>query len=264
MATTTTNYGFDIPQSTDLVKDGATAIATLGQDVDTQLKALNPSTTLGDIEYRSSTANTNTRLAIGSTGQVLTVSGGVPAWANASSGGGMTLISEQVASSSTGIDFTSISGSYKQLLLIWSGVGHSTSGSSFSIRLNNSSSTIYRNVSLVASGSTITPTIEVNASLYAGNNLAWAPFGNNANASLTIQDVAMGYLLIDNYSSTSKTKFYQGQWSFYDGSVVRTTPQFNGVFGSTSAITELNIVRNSGSATMTNITDTSIRLYGVA
>ena len=37
MATTTTYYGFDIPQSTDLVKDGATAIATLGQDIDTAM-----------------------------------------------------------------------------------------------------------------------------------------------------------------------------------------------------------------------------------
>ena len=37
MATTTTNYGWDIPQSTDLVKDGATAIATLGQDIDTSI-----------------------------------------------------------------------------------------------------------------------------------------------------------------------------------------------------------------------------------
>jgi len=37
MATTTTYYGFDIPQSSDLVKDGATAIATLGQDIDTAM-----------------------------------------------------------------------------------------------------------------------------------------------------------------------------------------------------------------------------------
>jgi hypothetical protein len=37
MATVTTNYGFDIPQSSDLVKDGATAIATLGQDIDTAM-----------------------------------------------------------------------------------------------------------------------------------------------------------------------------------------------------------------------------------
>jgi hypothetical protein len=40
MATTTTNYGFDIPQSTDLVKDGATAIAALGQDIDTAFAGL--------------------------------------------------------------------------------------------------------------------------------------------------------------------------------------------------------------------------------
>jgi hypothetical protein len=78
---TTTNYSWTTPDDTDLVKDGAAAIRTLGSSVDTTTKALNPSTTLGDIEYRSSTANTNTRLGIGTTGQVLTVSGGVPSWA---------------------------------------------------------------------------------------------------------------------------------------------------------------------------------------
>ena len=40
MATTTTNFGWDIPQSTDLVKDGATAIAALGQDIDTSMVGL--------------------------------------------------------------------------------------------------------------------------------------------------------------------------------------------------------------------------------
>jgi len=77
----TTNYNWETPDDTDLVKDGAAAIRTLGSSIDTTTKALNPSTTLGDIEYRSSTANTNTRLAIGTTGQVLSVVGGVPAWA---------------------------------------------------------------------------------------------------------------------------------------------------------------------------------------
>ena len=37
MATITTNYGFDVPTSSDLVKNGATAISTLGQDLDTFL-----------------------------------------------------------------------------------------------------------------------------------------------------------------------------------------------------------------------------------
>ncbi len=50
------------------------------QGVDTRLKALQPGTTLGDIAYSSATANTSTRLPIGSNGQVLGVSAGVPAW----------------------------------------------------------------------------------------------------------------------------------------------------------------------------------------
>lgn len=83
---TTTNYGWTTPDDTALVKDGASAIRSLGSSIDTTTKALNPSTTLGDIEYRSSTANTNTRLPIGTSGQVLTVSGGVPAWTTLSSG----------------------------------------------------------------------------------------------------------------------------------------------------------------------------------
>ena len=78
---TTTNYGWTTPDDTALVKDGASAIRSLGSSIDTTTKALNPSTTLGDIEYRSSTANTNTRLAIGTSGQGLTVVAGVPSWA---------------------------------------------------------------------------------------------------------------------------------------------------------------------------------------
>ena len=76
----TTNYNWETPDDTDLVKDGAAAIRTLGSSIDTTTKALNPSTTLGDIEYRSATANTNARLAIGTTGQILSVVAGVPAW----------------------------------------------------------------------------------------------------------------------------------------------------------------------------------------
>jgi hypothetical protein len=87
---TTTNYNWSTPDDTALVKDGASAIRSLGTAIDTTTKNLNPSTTLGDIEYRSSTANTNTRLAIGSNGNVLTVSGGVPAWV-APAGGGKVL-----------------------------------------------------------------------------------------------------------------------------------------------------------------------------
>jgi hypothetical protein len=81
MANPTTNYGFVLPTSTDLVTDLPADFDVALQGVDTRLKALQPGTTLGDLAYSSATANTNTRLAIGSTGNVLTVSGGVPVWA---------------------------------------------------------------------------------------------------------------------------------------------------------------------------------------
>ena len=80
MANPTTNYGWPMPTATDLVTDLPADFAAFGQPVDTSLKALNPETTLGDIAYRSATSNTNTRLGIGTAGQVLAVSGGVPAW----------------------------------------------------------------------------------------------------------------------------------------------------------------------------------------
>lgn len=40
MATTTTNFGWTIPSDTDLVKDGAAAIRTLGQGIDTSMMDL--------------------------------------------------------------------------------------------------------------------------------------------------------------------------------------------------------------------------------
>lgn len=45
MATTTTNFGWTVPQSTDLVKDGATAISTLGSGIDTSFVGLKGGTT---------------------------------------------------------------------------------------------------------------------------------------------------------------------------------------------------------------------------
>jgi hypothetical protein len=120
MATTTTNFGWDIPQSTDLVKDGATAIAALGQDIDTALIDLKGGTTgqvlakasgtdldfswvaqddsnaiqnaivdaKGDL-IAATAADTPARLAVGTNGQVLTADSTAAtglAWANASAG----------------------------------------------------------------------------------------------------------------------------------------------------------------------------------
>jgi hypothetical protein len=137
---TTTNYGWTTPDDTDLVKDGAAAIRTLGSSVDTTTKALNPSTTLGDIEYRSSTANTNTRLGVGTTGQVLTVAGGVPSWATA---GGMTLLSTTTLSGAS-TTISSISGSYTNLQIMLRNVYTAADDQRMSWSFNSDSGTNYR------------------------------------------------------------------------------------------------------------------------
>ena len=78
---TTTNYSWTTPDDTDLVKDGAAAIRTLGSSADTTVKNLNPGTTAGDIDYYTS-ATAKARVAIGTAGQVLKVNAGgtAPEW----------------------------------------------------------------------------------------------------------------------------------------------------------------------------------------
>ena len=88
---TTTNYSWTTPDDTDLVKDGAAAIRTLGSSADTTVKNLNPGTTAGDIDYYTS-STAKARIAIGTAGQVLQVNAGAtaPEWAAPAGGGGMT------------------------------------------------------------------------------------------------------------------------------------------------------------------------------
>ena len=56
MATTTPNFGWSVPQSTDLVKDGATAIETLGDSIDASMADLLGGTS-GQILAKNSNTN---------------------------------------------------------------------------------------------------------------------------------------------------------------------------------------------------------------
>lgn len=63
----------------------------------TGFNALSPMTTSGDIIY-GATAGSASRLAIGSNSQILTISGGLPTWQNASGGSGITQLTGDVLS----------------------------------------------------------------------------------------------------------------------------------------------------------------------
>ena len=67
-------------------------------------------TTTGDIIYASG-ANTPARLGVGSTGNVLTVSGGVPAWAAPAGGGKVLQVVQATTTTSTSVASTSFTDS---------------------------------------------------------------------------------------------------------------------------------------------------------
>ena len=142
MATTTTNFGWDIPQSTDLVKNGATAIAALGQDIDTALVDLKG----------------------GTTGQVLSKASGTDldfSWAASGSSKVVQIVygstgSEKVSSSSTYVDtnltatITPTSASNKILVMVTHGSNQKeTNNTALSMRLFRGATQIAQ---MIASG----------------------------------------------------------------------------------------------------------------
>jgi hypothetical protein len=196
MATTTPNFGWTVPTSTDLVKDGATAIETLGDGVDASFVGLKGGTTGQVLSKTSATdlaftwiaqddsnaiqnaivdakgdligataADTPARLAVGTNGQVLTADSTAAtglAWAAPSSG--MTLLKTQafsaVSSQSINDVFSSTYDNYKIVIRAVSSVG----GTDFNIRLRVSAADSTANatrqrvsaISTTVSGSVLT------------------------------------------------------------------------------------------------------------
>ena len=289
---TTTNYGWTTPDDTALVKDGAAAIRTLGSSVDTTTKALNPSTTLGDIEYRSSTANTNTRLPIGTSGQFLSVVGGVPAWAALTDqtplttkgdlftfstvdarlgvGANNTVLVADSAEA-TGLKWATPASGGMTLLQTISLSGASVTSSSIAgpykdLRL------IARNYKPATDGAALTVRINGDSGTnYTSTNVGPQIYGTNPFSETawnlllqqdnTATSTALGDMLIPDYANATTRKTAMGN-GFGD---FETTPATNVYFStykyaynSTSAITSLTFLASSG-----NLTSGEVLIYGV-
>jgi hypothetical protein len=268
---TTTNYSWTTPDDTALVKDGAAAIRSLGTAIDSTVFT-NAGNAIaktivdakGDI-IAATAADTVSRLAVGANDTVLTADSSTATglkWATVS-GGGMTLISETVASAVTGITLGSIPSTYKQLVLVWSGTEHSISGSAFVLRFNNDSGSNYaENYISFASSS---PSSSAGAGTSVGDNASYRVFGENQNTGGTLAQTCKGFLTIDNYASSTKLKTFEIQTYYRNvGAGDFRNYRSVGIYNSTSAITSLDIVRTAGSATLSNVTNTTIRLYGVS
>ena len=96
--------GGPITSSGTITASGTLGVGYGGTSATTAIAAFNalaPTTTSGDLIYRTSTGNV--RLAIGSSGQLLTASGGLPVWISAAASGTVNYV--DVSGGSTGLSF---------------------------------------------------------------------------------------------------------------------------------------------------------------
>jgi hypothetical protein len=228
MATTTTNFGWDIPQSTDLVKDGATAIAALGQDIDTAF-----------VDFKG-----------GTTGQVLKKTSGTDLdveWGTASSG--LTLINttsfSAVSSISVSDVFSATYNNYRVDIVL---TGASANASD-SLRLrvagadNSTSNYNYAGIFLRTTAASI-PYGNTNQTSFADI----LPHSTNGNEAFTLN--------IYSPFVAERTKYNAGGIG-QDVTSIATHFQA-GVFAATTSFTGFTFISGSGTFTGT------IKVYGLA
>jgi hypothetical protein len=240
---TTTNYGWTTPDNTALVKDGASAIRTLGSSVDTTVKALSPGTTAGDIDYYTS-STAKSRIAIGSSGQVLTVSGGIPAWATASSGS-RTLLSTTTLTGAS-VTISSISQSYKDLYIVIKNFLPSVDNRNLSMRFN-ADATASRHT-------TITNYSDTGATTFNDSSVAVVSQSDNA----TSQNLTV--ITIPEYTNTTTWKI-ASCYGINTDSTTTTSYKYkvqNYGYNQTSAISSLSFFPNAD-----NLTSGTVLIYGV-
>ena len=273
----TTNFNWETPDDTDLVKDGAAAIRTLGSAIDTSLVDLKGGTTgqvlaknsntdmdfiwsadasgipatifdaKGDLIVASA-ADTAARLAVGTNGHTLVADSSTATglkWAAPAGGGGMTLLSTTTLSSTSTTISIATTG-YKSLQIAIFGVNHAASGNNITLQFNSVTSG-YFGASVVDYGTATSGTAAGTAiPILFGNG-----YGTGGENRTNID--------IPFYSKTSIRKPVKIQTAYKTDDATRTTGVINGVYSSanTAAISSITIL--SGAAP----TAGTVEIYGI-
>lgn len=247
---TTTNYGWTTPDDTALVKDGASAIRTLGSSIDTTLKtqidAQIPDsllTTKGDL-IAATGASTPARLGVGTNDQVLmadsTAATGLK-WGTPAAGS-LTLLSTTTLSG-TSTTVSSISQSYKNLVVLIQGVTINVSSEAITLKPNNASISTYSYVKLA------TPSNNNNAGIDLTGTGAMLNTGAG-NAFITT---------IYNYASTSYRKPFEFQGIYPNSAGSNQSIFGGGGLSTTSAISSMVLECGGGNT----FSGGQILIYGV-
>lgn len=195
-------------------------------------------TTNGDIIYGTG-SGTVTRLGIGSTGQALLVSGGVPAWGSVTAGSNWSLLGSAALTGAQTVTISGISGKNKLLVLI-TNASVTVASASIGIRMNGVSNVYYQTQVQLAG-----PTS------YSSTNLG--SFFNAPDAKITLGDMnssasgtVSGYVLIDGANTSGlKTYTYAGSGNSSGGN-----SQYGyigaGYYDTASTISQINAFNGSG------------------
>jgi hypothetical protein len=283
---TTTNFGWETPDDTDLVKDGAAAIRTALGGVDTSFVDLKGGTTgqvlakasgtdldfswvaqddsnaiqnaivdaKGDL-IAATAADTPARLAVGTNGQILTADSTAAtglAWAAPASSGGMTLLSTTTLSGATTITVNSISQSYTNLMVVID-TFYATSASNFFVKFNNNSLLQWIGTRNVDGTSANFNSGASGANIDNGFSIY------NGTAGYADGSVATNYILdIPNYSSTTGQKsFVMYGGGVTSGSTNWSASTISGRYVGNSGITRLDFTMSSNFSTGT------VKIWGI-
>ena len=247
---TTTNYGWTTPADTDLVKNGALAIRTLGDAIDTTMGTMVAKTIVdakGDL-IAATAADTVARLPVGTNGQTLVADSAEATglkWATASSGG-MTLISTTSLTGAT-VTLSSIPQTYNDLKIYIRSLLPATDNAILQMRFNgDSTANRYKNLEF-ANGN--------NANIAYDDSKFTPSQGTDDTVAESFWD-----LTIPDYANTVTRKMLYG----FSNQINATTPtNFNhntirSYYNQISGISSLDFFLSSG-----NFTSGTLLLYGV-
>lgn len=268
----TTNFGWETPDDTDLVKDGASAMRTLGNAIDTSLVDLKGGTTGQVLSKASNTdmdftwssvdpltildakgdlisataADSPARLPVGTNGQLLTADSTTSTglkWADAPSSGAYTQLATGTLSG-TAVTLSSISQSYVDLYLTINNPVVNT-GTALAYRINGVTSATYGARGIATDSTTVVGT-STQTILYANQGSNLPTSASNESAILYIRDYTK------NARKTMECSYAAGANAFTNYQV--------GYAATTSAITTIEIRTVNGTSTFSGGTYT---LYGV-